>query len=255
MHRSKAPQAGAAPRAGAAFTLIELLVVIAIIAILAAILFPVFAQAREKARQTACLSNMKQLGTASMMYAQDYDETLCQQYYNPQVAANGAAAGPWDVVVMPYIKNEEVLKCPSDGIARDTGKPRTYSWSRGPYGDTGVSSSITLAAIPAPASLIHFGERPHYLNKRFYRDYNVFNIPTEQGPFASAGAAAGTPLHAGGWNYTFVDGHAKFQKPEQTVRTAGVTYPVNIAGATGTTRAIQGTLAVPGALWTRDEND
>ena len=65
-----------------AFTLIELLVVIAIIAILAAILFPVFAQAREKARATTCSRNLKQIGTASMMYAQDYDERLCLQYYD-----------------------------------------------------------------------------------------------------------------------------------------------------------------------------
>jgi prepilin-type N-terminal cleavage/methylation domain-containing protein len=67
-------------RFNTAFTLIELLVVIAIIAILAAILFPVFARAREQARKTACLSNLKQIGTATLMYAQDYDETLCPPY-------------------------------------------------------------------------------------------------------------------------------------------------------------------------------
>src|SRR5438874_107201 len=69
-------------RPGAGFTLIELLVVIAIIAILAAILFPVFAQAREKARQTTCLSNLKQIGTATMMYVQDYDEKFYAHRYN-----------------------------------------------------------------------------------------------------------------------------------------------------------------------------
>ncbi len=74
------------PRSRAGFTLIELLVVIAIIAVLAAILFPVFAQAREKARQTACLSNLKQMGTAVMMYSLDYDETLPLGYSSPQTA-------------------------------------------------------------------------------------------------------------------------------------------------------------------------
>jgi prepilin-type N-terminal cleavage/methylation domain-containing protein/prepilin-type processing-associated H-X9-DG protein len=92
----------APPRRGkAAFTLIELLVVIAIIAILAAILFPVFAQARAKARQISCLSNMKQLGTAFMMYVQDYDETY-------PVAATLDTAGnsqDWRANLLPYIKN------------------------------------------------------------------------------------------------------------------------------------------------------
>ena len=107
-----------------AFTLIELLVVIAIIAILAAILFPVFAQARESARQTACLSNQKQLGTGLMMYAQDYDETFPKMdnngscYYGekpcalPDWGQPGDASAPaamWWGVVQPYIKNLQLV--------------------------------------------------------------------------------------------------------------------------------------------------
>ncbi|MBD3292214.1 MAG: prepilin-type N-terminal cleavage/methylation domain-containing protein, partial [Armatimonadia bacterium] len=91
------------------FTLIELLVVIAIIAILAAILFPVFARAREKARQTSCLSNSKQIGTALMMYVQDYDETL-PGYYNPDLPGE---ANQWYEVIEPYVKNEQIFICPS----------------------------------------------------------------------------------------------------------------------------------------------
>lgn len=91
------------------FTLIELLVVIAIIAILAAILFPVFAQAREKARQTSCLSNQKQVATATLMYVQDYDETFPMSAYlqrpNRITSVYGAVA--------PYMKNTQIFICPS----------------------------------------------------------------------------------------------------------------------------------------------
>src|ERR1051326_8209824 len=94
------------------FTLIELLVVIAIVAILAAILFPVFAQARDKARAAACLSNVKQIGTALIMYAQDYDATLP---HHPADVGNFLAdtAGPnWAKGMMPYVKNSQILICP-----------------------------------------------------------------------------------------------------------------------------------------------
>ncbi len=107
-------------RPTAAFTLIELLVVIAIIAILAAILFPVFAQAREKARQTACLSNTKQMGLGIQMYTQDYDETFAPGYYynDPTQTSNLDATGirQWSGLIQPYVKNEQIFVCPSDKV-------------------------------------------------------------------------------------------------------------------------------------------
>jgi prepilin-type N-terminal cleavage/methylation domain-containing protein/prepilin-type processing-associated H-X9-DG protein len=111
------------------FTLIELLVVIAIIAILAAILFPVFAQAREKARQASCLSNCKQISTAMMMYAQDYDEKL-PGWDNP--GGHYLTRSGWDwAIVVPllnaYTKNTDVWTCPS--------APKTAAYLRGPKGE------------------------------------------------------------------------------------------------------------------------
>jgi prepilin-type N-terminal cleavage/methylation domain-containing protein/prepilin-type processing-associated H-X9-DG protein len=125
-------------RAGArGFTLIELLVVIAIIAILAAILFPVFAQAREKARQSTCLSNMRQMAMASRMYLTDYDDTVvpCYLYSRHSSAGTGARGAPylqwWTDLLHPYVKNDRLWHCPNWSAIYDYGR-QTFPEGEGP---------------------------------------------------------------------------------------------------------------------------
>jgi prepilin-type N-terminal cleavage/methylation domain-containing protein/prepilin-type processing-associated H-X9-DG protein len=127
-----------------AFTLIELLVVIAIIAILAAILFPVFAQAREKARQTSCVSNLKQLSLGMLMYAQDYDETLPQWQWDHQYSAgslnknNGTTL--WWNAIYPYVKNVQVFACPSQRYTYDITQDGHWGWFTKPKTEAQLAS-------------------------------------------------------------------------------------------------------------------
>jgi len=132
------------------FTLIELLVVIAIIAILAAILFPVFAQAREAARKASCISNTKQLGLGTMMYVQDYDEMYpCNSWdgapmgtIDNDIRRDGNRFTLWMWRVMPYLKNKQILVCPSDP-------------GQGKNGWTGYDLSDDCWGVPTPISYGH----------------------------------------------------------------------------------------------------
>jgi prepilin-type N-terminal cleavage/methylation domain-containing protein/prepilin-type processing-associated H-X9-DG protein len=153
------------------FTLIELLVVIAIIAILAAILFPVFAKAREKARQITCESNMKQIGLGFLQYVQDYDETYNFAYIN--YAYGDARNGDWTQIIQPYIKNGSklsnnyttkggVFQCPSFPLSDSTGDYMLRSdvfGSINPPGDSADTyPSANLAKIDSPAQHIAMWE-------------------------------------------------------------------------------------------------
>lgn len=148
------------------FTLIELLVVIAIIAILAAILFPVFGRAREAARATACKSNLKQIGSAMMMYGQDYDETLfpyrtraANPYTGqPGVSANASGRTFFNQLLQPYIKNDGVWKCPSKpgawvNVDPTNGAQGETEPAFSSYGGQNSYAANTLFCFPADLGL------------------------------------------------------------------------------------------------------
>lgn len=212
-----------------AFTLIELLVVIAIIAILAAILFPVFAQAREKARAVACLSNTKQIGLALMQYTQDYDETMpLPGYLN--LATGARNAGPpyanrrsWRLEIQPYIKNTGVFECPSyrfpnafitavrndykDSLDEKAGIPLGYAgslfWAHPDFAPRGRA----IAEVTRPATIIAAME-----SRYAYPDLGTWTM--EWNNFRGVGAGKGTYIsHTGKSNWIFFDGHVKAINP------------------------------------------
>jgi prepilin-type N-terminal cleavage/methylation domain-containing protein len=160
------------------FTLIELLVVIAIIAILAAILFPVFAKAREAARMTSCGSNARQLSTGVMMYTQDFDETF--PMVTNYAAPTGAVDRVWMSTVQPYVKNTGIFLCPSaenaafapDWNGRGT-LPIGYNSLTGydPLGVEGPTSALGLATLSEPSRSVLFAETPSGPTALKYRGY------------------------------------------------------------------------------------
>ncbi len=177
------------------FTLIELLVVIAIIAILAAILFPVFARAREKARQTSCLSNVKQLSLSFVMYRQDYDGTY------PRVGQAGGYYSIWAKNLEPYIDTVSNYLREYESIWRCPGSSTVPSWGSAYYVDYGMNtrlSNMNEAAIERPSECVHIGEtRYHHPNGNKYGWYRWAWVSTTRYD------------HNETANFGFVDGHAK----------------------------------------------
>jgi len=203
------------------FTLIELLVVIAIIAILAAILFPVFAKAREKARQASCVSNVKQIMNAAMMYTQDYDEVMT---WSPNRWQLGTYADPWItwvVQLQPYTKNWDVFACPStkkssminywgvDYTVWPTYAVNNYVW------DSNYTAPVPMAAVQSPADKIYIADSNHpvlgnaqgYMTSSACGNWvcglNVNSTHIWQTP------------HNGGLVVGYIDGHVKWLKAEK----------------------------------------
>ena len=204
------------------FTLIELLVVIAIISILAAILFPVFARARENARRASCMSNLKQIGLGMMMYVQDYDGQYFGRSYGaptssscpaPSIGCSGYNSfwAPINVSGVswffePYIKNTQVFYCPS------------LSKKQVGYGYNQIlKSGMAEAAIQNPSQMLAFVDDQYYA----YNAYQPSSASLWYYNFCKTPNASSCPAgdsfygrHLDGVNVAFMDGHVKWMRPE-----------------------------------------
>ncbi|RYX84030.1 DUF1559 domain-containing protein [bacterium] len=220
------PRGFRSPKFGA-FTLVELLVVIAIIAILAAILFPVFARARENARKTSCLSNLRQLGLGFMQYTQDYDEAFPLSSYP-------ATNISWTLSTAPYIKSTQIFRCPSDTAARwsapvspPAANYYTTSYIMNAY-FAGTQTYAKLSAVQAPSKVIILADANTDVTQRDH--FHPFNwtVETPANPLYSAYMHSITfddltnatkeislTRHLEAFNVLYADGHVKSRRWSQ----------------------------------------
>lgn len=211
-----------------AFTLIELLVVIAIISIIAAILFPVFAQAREKARETTCISNLRQIGLGVRAYIQDYDETFpIFQAYN---AVSGGAPGQpghkgVEDEIAPYIKSTDIFKCPDDaGGAPASGIKGTYFEAFGssyrftkscytlvPGKEGSLEDDIMVDPQPTQVIIVRDSMYETPATTRIMRDEMFPWFSSQMDPTSKYGYGPWyMQWHPRGGGMVFADGHSKF---------------------------------------------
>lgn len=246
------------------FTLIELLVVIAIIALLAAILFPVFARARENARKSSCQNNLKQIGIGIAQYVQDYDETFPLARGSANIGDNEALIGAtWHMVTFPYTKSLQIYNCPSAsnptvtmgcfggtecGSSSNAQFYRKVPWSyvaccvvnTGEYGGnppirSNTTTPTNIADISKSAQVILVGET----NNRGRRDPEYWNNDPDMS----------VRNHLGQTNFLFADGHVKSMKPLQTSQFDGAGLAIagtnmwNITNGASTNANLRGYLA------------
>ncbi|HXI16661.1 MAG TPA: DUF1559 domain-containing protein, partial [Chloroflexota bacterium] len=214
------------------FTLIELLVVIAIIAILAAILFPVFARARENGRRASCQSNMKQIGLGLIQYTQDYDEKFPAIVVGYNYWGTGDGKGPWLTLIQPYVKSLQVLDCPSNPLPSPVGTATypgpsyagnmagDHNYGNGPTDppskgifETAGRDGVSLASVGSPATTIAVTESD------WAPQFSSIVID-----FNSGGPNLLYAGHLSTSNYLFADGHVKALKPSGTYRAGSVNY-------------------------------
>ncbi len=245
--RKRFPCSDLSPRS--AFTLIELLVVIAIIAILAAILFPVFARARENARRASCQSNVKQILLGVTQYTQDYDEKF------PSTWMNNPTTGQWIWIqnVQPYLKSTQLFNCPSDSQTSVSSWPSptapaglvnpfhtSYSANYNMGGSNG--DSPTIARIVQPATTIYLTDGggtaqaafPYITGvARSAKDPWVLNDSSDTNARDATNDIFGAPLnrHLETINVGFVDGHVKAMKPEKFYMPNSPWLDPNIGGS------------------------
>lgn len=226
------------------FTLIELLVVIAIIALLAAILFPVFARARENARKSSCLNNLKQIGLGLAQYTQDFDEIM------PMRQAGGPddgkqPGGGWPVTMQQYVKNVQLFKCPSDTSVPAAGRS-TNSYAMQHDHINGTVSIADFAATAKTVSVVEIRGASLDFNNKAFANYdndslvlgrNWWGANTRMGNvYNSGGSDTSTTdrftkmrtAHFEGANYLAADGHVKFLNPNQVC--AGRSAPASTDG-------------------------
>lgn len=242
-----------------AFTLIELLVVIAIIAILAAILFPVFARARENARRASCQSNLKQIGLGLMQYTQDYDETMPMLWSvdSPVNSGNAAPGYTWRDAVQPYVKSWQIFKCPSDSrsiVPSNSNVDSSYGANMAGWGEdqtvagraTGKGPSISqsagrtvkISAIAAVATTIFALDCNSYQYSTQWNDINIatgHQVVSGTSPRELTGG--GIERHLETINTLWCDGHVKAMKLESLIKGTSGAFGDSTLRATYFTRA------------------